>query len=79
MSAPTSGLVALTMARTLVCRERSWVMCYEWFERRRAKEALEKGKEQAESLIRKIKAAAQPRPGPEPEKRPAVEKEKATV
>jgi hypothetical protein len=50
-------------------------MCYEWFERRRAKEALEK----SESLIRKIKAAVQPRRGPEPEKRPVVEKEKATV
>jgi hypothetical protein len=55
-------------------------MCYEWFERRRAKETLEKGKEQAQALIRKIKAAAlQSRHGPEPEKARAAEKEKATV
>jgi hypothetical protein len=55
-------------------------MCYEWFERRRAKEVLEKGKEQAEALIRKIKAAGgRPQPTPELEKRPAAEKEKVTA
>jgi hypothetical protein len=54
-------------------------MCYEWFESRKAKEALQKGKEQAEALMRKIKAANQPQHGLEPEKRPAVEKEKAVV
>jgi hypothetical protein len=47
--------------------------------RRKAKEALQKGKEQAEALMRKIKAANQPQRRPEPEKRPAVEKEKAVV
>ncbi|HSF25858.1 MAG TPA: hypothetical protein VLE20_16660 [Blastocatellia bacterium] len=54
-------------------------MCYEWFEKRKAKEMLEKGKEQAESLIQKIKDAAQPRRSPASEKPAAAEKEKATV
>lgn len=54
-------------------------MCYEWFEKRKAKETLEKGKEQTETLIQKIKNAAQPRRSPAPEKRPMAEKEKATV
>jgi hypothetical protein len=55
-------------------------MCYEWFEKRRAKEVLEKAREQAESLIRKIKAAGSPpQPAPELEKRPAAEKEKVTA
>jgi hypothetical protein len=54
-------------------------MCYEWFEKRKAKETLEQDKEQAESLIQKIKDAVKPRRAPLPEKRPAAEKEKATV
>lgn len=55
------------------------VMCYEWFEKRKAKETLEKGKEQAESLIQKIKDAAQSRRSPAPAKPATAEKEKATV
>jgi hypothetical protein len=54
-------------------------MCYQWFERRKANETLEKGKEQAQSLIQKLKDAAKPRPAPERNKQPAIAKEKATI
>jgi hypothetical protein len=74
---PSQGRFGEADGADLDVPRKEWVICYEWFERRKAKEALETGKEQAESFIKKIKAAAQH--APNSERRPVVEKEKGTV
>jgi hypothetical protein len=71
------GLVAYYLAAGSAQKEA--VMCYEWFEKRKAKETLEKGKEPADTLIQKIKDAVKLRPAPERNKQPVSDKEKATV
>jgi len=57
-------------------------MCYEWFERRKMKDALEKGRKQAEALIEKVKSVGssrQPQPSRQPETESTISKEKASA